>query len=527
MRGGYFRMHIPLLLFYFLANVSIAQELHVGSGGIVSVTAGDALYVKNNLSIDASGSLTVKSDATSSASLLVSGTSTGDITYVRNISNTAWHLVSAPVTSQNIPTFVADGDNGVNFNSGNGNYAVSYYKNTNDAGTRWTYHNTSPSAQNQETLTSFINGQGYSMNRTSAGDFSFKGGLQVSDVNLTLSTSGTGHFWYCVGNPYPSFLPANNAANGSNNILASNLSVLDSEHAALYYWDGGGGPEGGYKLINNATGAAHFHPGQAFMVRLKSNNESFSFISSIQSHQTGTANFYRTTNSIPSIVVSLSNGNQNSTTKIKYISGTTAGLDVGYDAGTYQDGVPTFSLDTHLISDSQGTDFMLQCLPDNDYESLVIPLAVRASANAELVFSATSTNLPSGTDVYLHDTEENVFVKISEETYQITLSQELQGVGRFYLHTSQSALSVGDETLHNDMRIFKTSNENIRITGLEDLTALSVTMYSVNGKMLMTKSYHASSQQQDVVLPRGLAKGVYLIRVASENGTYNKKIIIE
>ena len=45
---------------------------------------------------------------------------------------------------------------------------MSYYNNTNTPGTRWTYHNDTPTLENQEILTDFNTGQGYSMKKTAA-----------------------------------------------------------------------------------------------------------------------------------------------------------------------------------------------------------------------------------------------------------------------------------------------------------------------------------------------------------------------
>ena len=69
-------------------------------------------------------------------------------------------MVSAPVASQNIPRIVGVAGNAVAISTTTGSYAVAYYKNTNTAGNRWTYHNAAPDSEkeNQETLTNFIAG---------------------------------------------------------------------------------------------------------------------------------------------------------------------------------------------------------------------------------------------------------------------------------------------------------------------------------------------------------------------------------
>lgn len=510
-------MLIVLLLGLYTGS---AQELHIASGGTVYVSSGDALYVDNNVGINAAGNLTISSNASSSGSLLVTGSVTGNISYIRYIPDTNWHLVAPPVANQSIPTFVSDAGNSITTNGGNGNFAVAYYNNANSAGERWTYHNATPSAANQETLTNFVNGQGYSMNRTTAGAFTFTGSMTTLDVGVALITSSGGHYWSSIGNPYPSFLPANDNAAGTN-VLGQNINILDPSFAGLYFWNGSA-----YEVINQTSAALHFSPGQAFMVRAKDESELFTFTESLQSHQSGTDNFYRNGNSTPNIVVHVSNGSQQKSTEIKYISNATTGLDVGYDAGTYENNTPSFSIDSHLVADSEGINFMLQCLPDNNYETMVIPLAIRANANTPLTFHVVASNLPQGIDVYLEDKEANIIEKISENPYEVTPDEALTGIGRFYLHTSSTALSVDDVASLEFINMYKTNNTTLRITGLASHSISRIRLYDITGKEVMNHKF-ISQNVKDISLPAQLATGIYIATLVSNSSTMTKKIIIE
>lgn len=491
------------------------QELHIGASGSLFVSAGDALYVNNNAAIDVSGNLTIASNASSSGSLLISGNVTGNITYKRYINDTNWHIVSAPVNSQNINSFAIDAANAINVSGTK--YAIAPYANTLAAGTRWDYYTTTtaPSAG------SFTSGQGYTMNRTSAGELTFTGGMEVADVNVTLTTASGTHYWHSVGNPFPSFLPANDNANVTN-ILNQNASALDPNYVALYLWDGSA-----YQEINHASSALHLSPGQAFMVRTKDENEAFVFTESLQSHQSGNDNFYRNgNNDVPSIEVAVSNGTDQRTTSVKYFPNTTLGLDPGYDAGAYQDGTPDFSLDTHLVNDSQGIDFTLQCLPEGMYETIRIPLSVRALANISLTFSATVDNLPEGMDVYLEDTVNNTIEKINDGSFQVQLSEAQHGIGRFYLHTSQTALSVDNLPANTSVNIYTTTRRNLRIIGLEDQGNVRIRMYNIMGAVVLSNRI---TQQQvlNLALSESLKTGVYVVEISSEKGIQRKKIILE
>ena len=144
------------------------------------------------------------------------------------------------------------------------------------------------------------------------------------------------------------------------------------------------------------------------------------------------------------------------------------GFDRGYDAGSYRDGEPSFSVDTHLVSNSEGVDFTLQCLPKGQLETTVVPLAVYANANEAIRFSAAAENLPDGVFVFLEDKQTNTITKISDAPYNLTPTQNINGIGRFYLHTAASVLSVDDEiTDFKNLSIYKTDNSNLRIVGLD------------------------------------------------------------
>lgn len=514
---------VSFLICLFISFSLFSQKLYIGSTGEVSVDPGHYLYVNDNVIINDSGNLIAQSNASSSASLLVSGNVTGKITYKRYIPDANWHLVASPVSGQSIPAFVENSaNNNVATSSSTNNYAVAYYKNINNAGQRWTYHHASPSAANQETLANFVNGKGYSTKRTSEGEFTFKGDMLTADLNVDLTTNGS-HYWYSIGNPYPAYLLANSNDEETNNVFGQNASILDSNYAGLYFWDGAT-----YQVINLTTpGAHHIVPGQAFMVRAKSDSETFTFKKSLTSHQTGTDRFYRNANTTPNIVVSLFNGTQTKTTEIKYLANATSGLDVGYDAGAYQDGQPEFSLNTHLITDSTGLDFMLQCLPNNNYEDLVVPLSVRANANIQLSFTAASTNLPQGLSVYLEDKENNTLEDITSSPYQVTTSQQLNGIGRFYLHTSFSVLSTEDlASSLSSINMYTTEKHTLRITGLESQDTSTIIVHDILGKQVFTHDFKANIVT-DIALPISLKTGIYLVNLSSMKGVVSKKIMIK
>lgn len=473
---------------------------------IIEATTGAEV---NDLAIDPAGSLTVVSNATDSGSLIATGTVSGNIIYQRHVNDTDWHLIAAPVTSQSINDFATNAANNINTNRDK--YAIGDYNNVT---IKWEYFTTTtaPVAGN------FISGQGYSFNRTAAGIFTFEGDMATEDVQVLLTTASGDHYWHIIGNPFPSFLPVNNSADVTN-ILNLNIGVLDQSFVALYLWDGSN-----YIAYNHLNPAFYLSPGQAFFIKTADESETFTFPESMQNHQTGADNFHRDTNSIPAVTINLSDENINRTIELKYVEGTSKGLDIGYDAGLFQnDGI--LSLATHLIEDSKGQDFMLQALPADSYNATSLPLSVYASAKT-LTFSATTSNFPEGVNVYIEDIKEGTINKINNSSYQVTLDKTISGIGRFYLHTAVSELSIGENDFDTALNVYKTDGQTLRVTGLNSETTAILKIHTITGQEILTKQLEAK-RINDIVLPESLRRGIYLTQVISNNKNFTKKIIIE
>jgi hypothetical protein len=507
------------------SSLTWSQKLYVAADGVVRITPTAFVHAGGDAEVVTGGDLTIDSDATASGSFIVSGSTTGNITYKRYIDDDNWHLVSAPVTDQDIPAFVGDAGTVVAFNADKKNHAVSYYNNTNAAGNRWTYHNTvDTDPENQETLTSFIAGQGYSMKRTAAGHYTFTGTMENADVSVTIPTTTTtgAHLWSAIANPFPSFLSVNTAADAAN-LLIDNVAALDPSFAFLYVWDAA---SASYDAIGHGA-ALQLAPGQAFMVRAKSTSETFVFRKASQNHNSGVATFYKSSASTPTISVHFTNGTSNKSANLEFLDSATTGLDVGYDAGAYQDGTPSFSINTHLVSDSQGIDFTRQSLPTSILDSEVaIPLSINAGINEEVTFSVDTKELPEGVSVYLEDTLNNTFTNLTDAPLELKITAALSGIGRFYLRTSTGVLSTENNLVGSLIQVYKTSNGTVKITGLTSGNAATFSLFTILGKEVLATKFIAQNVQE-ILLPANLSTGVYLVNIVSDLGTFHKKIVIE
>ncbi|MDA9333793.1 FG-GAP-like repeat-containing protein, partial [Polaribacter sp.] len=437
----------------------------------------------------------------SGTSLIAQNTFAGNITYTRSLTTDNWYLVSSPVAGETLEDFIANN----NFVNGTPpNIGLAPYVND---GTAWDY-------QTAATTGSIASGTGYSVKLASAGDLTFTGSLPVTDVDIAISTNTNG--FNLVGNPYPSYIAGNTSADGTHNLISVNTSSLTE--ATIWLWNEA---TNSYDTFNLASSSLFISPAQGFFVSSNGSN-TFSFTEPMQSHQSDS--FQRTTNNRPEINLMISNGNDTTDTDIFYIEGTTTGWDNGYDSTMFGGTSNSFSVYTHLVSDSEGQNLSIQSLPDTDLESMIIPVGINAVSGTEITISVATQNLPDGIDVYLEDKEEDSFTLLeSDSNYTTTLSEALNGIGRYYLYTSAQVLSTIDLMTEN-ISIYMTNNNTLRVIGVQNVVA-QVKVYSMLGKQVQVTSFQGNGINE-VLLPK-VAKGVYIIQLETRAGTLHKKVIIE
>ena len=483
-------------------------SLTVAAGGVVILDAGKSLSVTNNL-VNNGTSFTMNSGS----SLLVGGTSTGNITYTRSISKDAdltkaWYLVASPVAGETIGNLISNH----NFASGTGaNIGLAPYENTQvDVNDRWNYQSTGSTG----TVNS---GQGYSVkldNGSVGSTISFTGTINTANITPSIvdgNTVNTGGSPYnLIGNPYTAFI-------NSGLFLTANTTILESE--TIWLWNQA------TDSYDTKVTADTFKvaPTQSFFVERKASGVAtdFTFDVTNQNHET-TDTFQRDSRS--EIQLFISNNTDSRYAKIYYINGTTAGFDNGYDGELFS-GLPTnFSLYTQLISGNVGKNYQIQSLPATNFETMVLPIGLKAAAG-DITFTADAMNLPANYKVFLEDRIADTFTRLDEvgQKYQVTLATASEGIGRFYLHTAESVLTVNNEALES-VSIYKYDKTTIRITGLQQ-GKTTISLFNILGKQVVNTSFEANGVQ-DISLPK-LASGIYVLQLKTTTGKLNKRIVLE
>ncbi|CAL2064827.1 T9SS type A sorting domain-containing protein [Tenacibaculum sp. 190524A05c] len=457
----------------------------------------------------------IKSSSTTSGTLIVKGTSNGMVTFERSgLEANKWSIVTAPVSGQSIKEFIENATNDIRVNTTvtPNRYAVAHYDDSNADGSKWVYYTADDIITN--TLT-FEKGKSYIVSRATSGSVTFTGTLETNDVSVSVNEDQ----WNAVGSPYTAYLPINN--NSNNNFIQENLSKFNPENVGVYVWDNSQNKYVAKTLLDTDTSLT---VGQGFFVKTATGISSINFKEDQRlSDATGVQTFSRST-AVPNIEIKAEQEGKIVDTNIKFFSTTTKGLDPGYDIGNF--GGSSFDVYTHLIEDSIGNDFTIQSLSDSDLENTIIPLGITTIANKEVKISVQTENLPEGTKVYLEDTETGDFVQLDGgEVFSFRTDSDIEGIGRFYIHTKAKTLGTDDVSNLSDIRIFKSNKQEVTISGIQSREEVSVQIYSVLGSEVYSESMLGTSKL--IIQPETLEVGVYIVRLEIEGKIINKKVIFE
>jgi hypothetical protein len=402
----------------------------------------------------------------SGASFIPLSSANGTIIYKKNIPDTNWHLIAPPVFGETMQDVISDTNN--NFAEGSGDrIGLSLYSNS--SASTWFYSESTSTG-------SLDSGLGFSVKLDAPTDISLSGTAKTTDFNRLIST-GSRDNYNLIGNPFTSYI-------NSSTFLSDNTTLLSEE--TIWVWDGT------KYVAHNTLNPIEIAPGQAFFVNALQSGE-ITFSASNRSH-TPTVTEAEVT---PNLTLFVERGPVKLSTEIFYDATATTGFDNGLDSEIISIPVPgqgfdsnnnDISIYTKLVSDGS-SNLSVQTLPNENYETTVIPVGVIAASGDVLTFSSEIFDTSNTQEVYLEDREKNIFTKISESTYSLTLTANLTGDGRFYIHTvlipSITSVSVpNDGTYTKDQNLDFTINfsETVNINSTTGIPELTCTIGSTERK---------------------------------------------
>ena len=500
------------------------------TGGTITVFAGqDMIFSSGSTTLTNTGTIEINSSASAFGSLLLSGSYTesapGVLNYRRYVaSSTTWDLIGAPLSGYSIEDFVDDNTDLASNGSSPTTYAIGYYTNTSEAyGTNegWTNYN----SDTYDSAGDLEPGLGYQMATATGSVIKFTGNLETGNVTEVVTTNeeGTqnandGTKFALVSNPYSAYISV------ADFINAHKTTQLHSGHAAVYGWDGNQ-----YDTYNLASVGGNIAPGQGFMIGVKGadgTSQTITFTTAMQT-ATGTGDFSEQDimNDRAELFINLNQNSSDYQTKLFFLNEGTDGLDIGYDAGALDFG--NNLLYTRLVSDDEGINMVIQTLNFDEINNKVIPLGINAEAGAEATISISHNTTNPSTYVYLEDALEGTFTNLKETDFVITPDSNLEGVGRFFIHTTASTMSNEDATT-NLLNVFKLDRNNfITVEGLStESNQTNLKLYNILGKEILSTTLLNNTNTQ-TISTEGLSTGIYVIKLESGNNLLTKKLIIK
>ena len=465
--------------------------------------------------------------------LIVEGTATGDITYnkyVNYVGSDEWDLVGSPVTTQSISGFVTANDDPLAIDpTGPTYYAIG----THDAATN---NFTNYTGATVGDAGNFTPAKGYQMATDYGATMAFTGEVATTTQTVNIqnqngANGGVGVRWNLVANPFPSYIKGNIAADATHNFLKVNDNIIDSSFLAAYGWKADGT---GYEIYNYATGSTGLGsplliaPGQGFFVAAASSDVAQVQFTPEMRTVAGGDDFI---NGAPILLnynfdLKLFHGNsEKAETSYFFQEGLTLGLDPGYDAGALDQLTP---LSSRLPEADTGVNLQINAMSLESAYNQTIPLVINQQEGQTFRISISNNTLPENINVYLEDVLNGTLTPLNEQDFELNAQEDLSDDGRFYLHFTTQSLAIDDVLNPNNINLYKLNTDTfITIKGLTpDMGKTSAALYNILGMKVRQKALN-TSQDTHYISTRGLASGVYIIKLNAGDVSFSKKVIIQ
>jgi len=503
---------------------AVSKNITVNTSATLTINKGYDLTVAGNFTNR--GTVTLNSDSNEFSSIIVQGTSSGNITYNRYVNSlgggTGWDLIGSPVNGLQISSFATTNDSPLATGNGSGagdvgEYAIGTYDPSNNTWTNYTTSNVS--------TTQFTPGKGYQMATDSGATLAFTGTIDT-DATETISvesfTDASGRRWNLISNPYPSFITIGPNST-SNTFLEVNDDVIDASYVGVYGYDADNSNGSNYTIHNN-TSSSKIAPGQGFFVAARGTDAAnITFKEEMQTTSTGDDFISGDNMENTEVVLRIYNGsNAVGNTKLYFGNDLTLALDPGWDAGSYSQSA---SIMTRLVEEDEGYGMAINAMGLDAMENVVVPLVINQSAGQEFRINLHTSTIPDP-NLYLEDIEEGTFINLYEADFVYTPTVDLIGVGRFFLHMTVDTMSNG-EVSTSMLNAYKEIDSNyITVEGLATQpNETKVSLYNILGSEVLSTTLHNNIGTQTISTV-GLTTGIYIIELESVNDRLTKKLII-
>lgn len=439
-----------------------------------------------NLTIPSGSSLTI--NQSNNGSLIYTGTLSGDVTVQRTLTGAnQYHFISAPVAGELVgdvfdPAFYDD----------------IYLRRYDEPSGNWV---------NLTTADAMSAGHGYSfISDEMPVTATFTGALSNSSLDVDLSVSNPSgntnyQFWNLLGNPYTS---------------AIDWDLLDifGAEGSVYVWNPA---SGNYISWNGSSGALTdgiIAPQQGFFVKAEGIvkvGPRVTFTPESRLHSS--AAFYKNS-SVAALEISVSNdvNTYSDKTYVQLNPLADASFDSQFDSRKL-DG-ETDAPELYTIAGD--TRLSINVLPSVE-ESMALPLYLKPGITGNFVIEASGAQSLNSL-VLLHDLSTGAMIDLNNEPYYEFSAQAGDEHHRFNLIFS----SVGVKSPEASKIFAYYDGAGIYVNNSNSNAAV-LDVFSMSGQLLYNSKMAPSSVQ---MVNAGLRPGIYLLRLATDAGTYTQKIVV-
>ena len=212
-------------------------------------------------------------------------------------------------------------------------------------------------------------------------------------------------------------------------------------------------------------------------------------------------------------------------TKFYFGDGLGLNLDPGYDAGHFNQGA---SLMSRLVEEDEGVGLVINAMGLESVNDVVAPLELNMEAGNNFRISIGTFNINIGTNVYLEDNVQGTMTLLNDQDFELTAENELSGVGRFFIHLTETVLSIDDKIETNYLNVFKADVNNfITVEGLANQSnGTKLRLYTILGKEVIFTTLNNTNNKQ-TISTQGLSPGIYIVKLESGNILLTKKLFIK
>ena len=466
-----------------LANTN---NMIIESGAELTIDPSNSLTVAGNLTNNAGVSgLMIKSDATGTGSLIVEGTSIGEVSVGRYIAawsddTHGWHFLASPVATFDI--------NGSAFDPGANDDLYGWEEPTG----LWKNHKAGNPTQ-------IVPGTGYFTSWQSSLTRNFSGTLNNSDIsksNLSYTVESINTGWHFLGNPFPCALKWDATSWNRTNVNAT--AKIWNESAASFS-----------DIAQNGIIPAS----QGFMVYVSSVANSLTIPKVDRSHDLQAWYKNDKINKIK-LTVYDPEGVTAQESIIKFNNTATVGFDNEFDSYFLSGYAPQFF---SVINENKAVS--TNTLPEIT-EQLSIPFSfIKNSSSSFYIEAEGIDNIFPQTTVSLVDLKTNTTQNLSENPVYAFESSEGDDPERFLLQFG--VLGLEEQALENNLHFYIYNNKIYIID--KELKTGALQIFDMLGKPVMEKEYSGQVNIINLDLP----VAYYIVRIISDKNLINGKIYIK